>query len=83
MFFEGTRLICANAGDSRAIKCSLFRTDPDGEPTIEATAVSRDHKLEDPAEAARVLDCGGRIDSFRDTQNMNEPIGPQRVWLPD
>ena len=25
IFIEGTRLLCANAGDSRAIKCRLFK----------------------------------------------------------
>jgi len=24
---------------------------------------------------------GGRIDTFHDTSNNNEPIGPYRVWL--
>ena len=26
---------------------------------------------------------GGRIDTFHDTLNNNEPIGPYRVWLKD
>ena len=32
-------------------------------------------------EADRVLKSGGRIDSFHDYFNNNEPIGPLRVWL--
>lgn len=29
----------------------------------------------------RILGMGGRIDTFHDTSNNNEPIGPYRVWL--
>ena len=44
-------------------------------------ALNRDHKPELPDEAERVIKRGGRIDSFRDYFNNNEPIGPLRVWL--
>jgi len=50
---------------------------------IEATALNRDHKPELKDEAERILKRGGRIDSFRDYYNNGEPIGPQRVWLPN
>ena len=63
LFFEGTRLLCANAGDSRAIKCAAFQ----GDGSLQVQPMSNDHKPDDPLEAARILQCGGRIDSFRDT----------------
>jgi hypothetical protein len=36
--------------------------------------VSRDHKPDDPEEAKKILECGGRIDTFKD-QNGG-PLGP-------
>ena len=48
-----------------------------------ANELSNDHKLDIPEENERVLASGGRVESFKDTQNLNEPIGPKRVWLPD
>lgn len=51
--------------------------------TLVAEELSKDHKLDDPVEYERVLQSGGRVESFKDTQNLNESIGPKRVWLPD
>ena len=48
-----------------------------------AEELSKDHKLDDPRECERVLSAGGRVESFKDTLNPNESIGPRRVWLPD
>lgn len=96
VLFNGTKVICANAGDSRAIKVSVQNFDQGSisrksnfqhlsynyiEPIIEATALNRDHKPELKDESERILKKGGRIDSFRDYYNNGEPIGPQRVWL--
>jgi serine/threonine protein phosphatase PrpC len=41
--------------------------------------LSRDHKPDDPLEASKILENGGRIDSFKDGQGNN--VGPMRVWL--
>jgi serine/threonine protein phosphatase PrpC len=45
--------------------------------------LSQDHKLELENEKLRILSMGGRVDSFHDTLNNDEPIGPLRVWLQD
>ena len=50
---------------------------------FEANALSRDHKPECEDEEIRIIQSGGRVDSYRDEDNNNEPIGPKRVWLPD
>lgn len=41
--------------------------------------MSRDHKPSDPDEAERIVNSGGRIDSYRDTKGNK--VGPERVWL--
>jgi len=89
VIFNGTKVYCANAGDSRAIKVAIHPAEPGSlsrksnilclnllEPMIEATALNRDHKPELKDEAERILKRGGRIDSFRDYYNNGEPIGP-------
>ena len=48
-----------------------------------AIELSKDHKLDDPVESDRILKAGGRVESFKDTMNPNESVGPRRVWLPD
>ena len=48
-----------------------------------ADELSKDHKLDNPVECERILNSGGRVESFKDTMNPNETIGPKRVWLPD
>jgi serine/threonine protein phosphatase PrpC len=96
VIFNGTKVYCSNAGDSRAIKVAILPAEPGSltrkskikirfifiEPLLEVTALNRDHKPELKDEAERILKRGGRIDSFRDYYNNGEPIGPQRVWLP-
>ena len=89
LIFNGTKIYCANAGDSRAIKVAIPPQDTGSlsrksnitsliclEPTMEVTALSRDHKPELKDESERILKKGGRIDSFRDYYNNGEPIGP-------
>lgn len=101
MLFNGTKVYCGNAGDSRAIKVafppeltsggSLTRksksplnvSSSSKEPSLDVVALNRDHKPELKDEAERIHKRGGRIDSFRDYYNNGEPIGPQRVWLPN
>lgn len=101
VLFNGTKVYCANAGDSRAIKVAFTGTQNEQggsltrksnfqirliiflETQIEVTALNRDHKPELKDEAERIHKRGGRIDSFRDYYNNGEPIGPQRVWLPN
>jgi len=80
VLFNGTKVYCANAGDSRAIKVAIHPVEAGSlgrkKPAIEATALNRDHKPELKDEADRILKKGGRIDSFRDYYNNGEPIGP-------
>lgn len=68
------KIISANAGDSRAV---LGRCLSDG--TWVGIDLSRDHKPNDPEELERILNKGGRIDSYKDEKGA--PLGPPRVWL--
>ena len=63
-------------GDSRGIVVKK-KENEDGK--IVAQAISRDQKPCQPDEAKRIIQHGGRIDSFRDPDR--NPIGPLRVWL--
>jgi serine/threonine protein phosphatase PrpC len=65
VIFEGTKVICLNAGDSRAIKVSLNEQSY-GQLYPEATALSEDHKPELDVERDRILMTGGRIQAFKD-----------------
>jgi len=62
-------LICANAGDSRAILCST---------NGKIIALSNDHKPELKSEKERILASGGRVERLKDGK---EYVGPYRVWL--
>lgn len=53
---EGGKIVCANAGDSRAI---LVRKDGS------VTALSEDHKPTKPSEADRIIAAGGTIEGGR------------------
>jgi len=76
VLFDGTRLHCANSGDSRAIRVKFINDDTRKETQVVTEALSEDHKPELPEEAKRIKAMGGRIDSFHDAQNNNEAVGP-------
>ena len=71
----GRKLFVSNVGDSRAILISASN----GQDKFNVTAISRDHKPDDPEEAKVILSNNGRIDSYRD--QLGNQIGPMRVWL--
>ena len=75
LFFTPERLICANVGDSR---CILGKFDGN---KWKSKNLSRDQKPSEKDESERIINSGGRIESFKD-ENGNY-IGPERVWLKD
>lgn len=77
ILLRNNELICANAGDSRAI---LGRRNTEGKKW-ELIELSRDHKPSLPDERDRIMKMGGRIDTFKDEKG--NPLGPERVWLPN
>jgi len=83
----GNKLVCANAGDSRAILAST-RTYTDepvkdfinaGGKVWSVLPLSRDHKPDEEDEYKRIIKSNGRVDPMR--TKLGEPIGPYRVWL--
>jgi len=55
-FLSNNYLVCANAGDSRAMLCSMVNG------RWQVTQLSRDHKPDEPDEAARIRRLNGRIE---------------------
>lgn len=58
-------VICANSGDSRAVMFSLINSGSvGGSQSVywKAVALSRDHKPDEPDEAARIKACNGRVE---------------------
>lgn len=72
----GRHLFMANVGDSRAI---IIKQDPEDPKKCIASALTRDHKPDDPDELKVITAAGGRVDSYRDSQGNK--VGPERVWL--
>ena len=72
VFFLDNKIICANAGDSRAI---LISSHLDRNIII---PLSRDHKPELKDELHRITRSNGRVDKLIDN---GVPNGPFRVWL--
>ena len=72
-------LICANAGDSRAI---LIHSDLNNDDNLLKTKVfplSYDCKPELPKEKERILSKGGTVEQGCD--DFNKPCGPFRIWV--
>ena len=68
------KIICANAGDSRAI----LVVEGEGLEESKVIPLSRDHKPEIKEESQRIVRSGGRVEKF--TEN-GVKSGPYRVWL--
>lgn len=58
----GTKVFCANVGDSRAVLCRGLGQGGQ----INAIPLNRDHKADEPDEEARILRNGGRVQPYRD-----------------
>ena len=73
LIFSPTKIISANVGDSR---CVLGKFDG---KNWKAKNLTRDHKPTEEDEKKRIIEKGGRIESYKDEEG--EFAGPQRVWL--
>jgi serine/threonine protein phosphatase PrpC len=86
-------IVSANVGDSRAVMFTQLANGCAGGsvPSAywKATPLSRDHKPEDPEEAARIKQSGGRIEQSKLLPGLfgkamiasSQYYGPKRVWL--
>ena len=73
LIFCPTKIISANVGDSR---CVLGKFDG---KNWKAKNLTRDHKPNEGDEKKRIIEKGGRIESYKDEEG--EFVGPERVWL--
>ncbi len=72
------KIICANAGDSRAIMI-FDKTNNDNLINSKIYPLSYDCKPELPKEKMRIYECGGCVE--RDFDGDEEEGGPFRVWV--
>jgi len=73
LIFCPTKIISANVGDSRCVVGKF-----DGK-NWRAKNLTRDHKPNEEDEKKRILEKGGRIESYKDEDGGF--VGPERVWL--
>ncbi len=73
----GTHILCANAGDSRAIVVFDEKGDNDLDFYF-SEPLSNDFKPEIPEETERIIKSGGVVRQI--TNEYGESIGPYRVW---
>ena len=73
LIFCPIKIISSNVGDSR---CVLGKFDG---KNWKAKNLTRDHKPNEEDEKKRIIDKGGRIESYKDEDG--EFVGPERVWL--
>lgn len=74
VLFQGNKITSINAGDSRAIKVAIVAN------KVKVTQLTNDHKPDLIEEKQRIINSGGRIDSYKDYAS-GQDVGPQRVWL--
>jgi serine/threonine protein phosphatase PrpC len=74
VYLVDDKIICANAGDSRAIL--IVEGGESNEDKI--IPLSRDHKPEIKEETQRINKCGGRVERYSENGVKS---GPFRVWL--
>ena len=73
--FTPERFFCINVGDSRCIIGKFDKNTNEWTPMN----LSRDHKPSDPDEKSRIIQNGGRVESYMDEERNY--VGPERVWL--
>ena len=74
-FYTPFRFFCINVGDSRCVLFKYFKS----KNYWTSSNLSRDHKPSDINEKTRILNSGGKVESYIDEQGNH--VGPERVWL--
>ena len=64
-FVKGMRVTPLENIDIEMVEVVNVPYNIDPKENVDCTALTRDHKPDDPSEAKRILDNNGRIDSFR------------------
>jgi serine/threonine protein phosphatase PrpC len=72
-------IICANAGDSRAIMIYDDISSDNNLINSKVFPLSYDCKPENPNEKKRIYECGGTVEKILD--DNGNPGGPFRVWI--
>ena len=72
--YTPSRFLCINVGDSRCVLFKYFKS----KNFWTFSNLSRDHKPNDQNEKNRILNNGGKVESYVDEKGNH--IGPERVW---
>ncbi len=73
IYIHGTKIYCANVGDSRAVIGQVV------EGKVQALNLSSDHKPDREEERRRIISHNGRVEACKGPGGVD--IGPARVWL--
>ena len=72
--FTPSHFFCINVGDSRCVLFKFFKS----RNYWTFSNLSRDHKPSDVNEKNRILNNGGKVESYIDEEGNH--VGPERVW---
>ena len=80
LFKVGTKIICSNVGDSRAILVKENINIKNTDTNYEFIELSHDHKPENKEERERIEKLGGEVAQEYLIGSEDKPTGPFRVW---
>ena len=81
VFKIGSKIICSNVGDSRAVLVKEKINLNNAETNYEFVELSHDHKPENKEERERIEKLGGEVaQEYLIGKNEDKPTGPFRVW---
>ena len=73
--FTPSHFYCINVGDSRCVLFKYFKSNN----YWSSSNLSRDHKPNDINEKSRILQNGGIVESYINSEGKH--VGPERVWV--
>ena len=73
--YTPSQFFCINVGDSRCVLFKYFQS----KNSWTFSNLSRDHKPSDISEKTRIIESGGKVESYINEKGQH--VGPERVWI--